>query len=679
MQGVWNVKRDKSIEMWTDRIYCLLFGTCLVYEYISLSTLSDLFPEEFYATFTAVLFEFERLTAIFCIAMICLNAGREKNEIRKVLPSLILFVLILIYLVNNNEDLGLVVLLLLIAASYGRSLKRIYRTFLMTGAVMLTVLFVLSMTGFISNLGGNSFGTSYRTDYAAYLLALMMVLALYYEDSPMPKVLQLVYPLMIWYMIRILATKTAAVCMIALYLGVFWKEYRRRGVQSRRDWVRVLFAVLYLPPAALDRLHGCLVKHRFGRKLHNGLKSLGLWFFTYSFLIYAVVMIAFTSMYYCIPANVLNRLYQTKLATFVVRFLYGNVAFQSYPLTLFGNDIPQRGVGWYQGTYIHFYYILDSSYVRLLMLYGIYVMLLVLGVATAVQIKLKKQRRCLSLFVLSVMALDCTMEQHITQLIYAVPFLMLFAKWDLPDHETGSVQLSGRQTADRIWRCIFILGMIVFLLPAEVGVFNRTFIVGETVSAACYLLCRLPKRIFTKRWVQLVTAILELFLLITGLYSAWHVTKAQSQEPIYDATLVIPGSQLEEDKDPDLLRARIKTGKEYLTRYEDIDCIVSGPEAEVMKRMLQASGIEEDRIYVDPDSLTMEQTLSASDRIIEENELSQRKVLSVLDLQQARMQLIAQNQSDNIRFVTVDCPHLQHFAVLLTEQARYLKLKILQQ
>ena len=167
-----------------------------------------------------------------------------------------------------------------------------------------------------------------------------------------------------------------------------------------------------------------------------------------------------------------------------------------------------------------------------------------------------------------------------------------------------------------------------------------------------------------------------LAIFATALYSCWHVTTASSSVPVYDATLVIPGSQLEGENNTALLTARVKAGEEYLAEYRDINCVVSGPEAKQMKQILLDDGIEEDRIYLDSASTSIAEMLSESDIIIEENDLSPRKVLSVLDLQQARMGLIAEAQYDNIRMISAHCPRLQYFAVLLTEQVRYIWEKL---
>lgn len=667
---------EERVNAWLDRIYCMVLGTCVVCDFITISTFSDLFPGNIYQIFIAVISNVEKTAAIFCVALILLQVWQNKNTIRKIIPSLILFIVIAIYLCNNNGDIYLLVLLLFAASSNGRSLRKIYRTYLGTASVTLTVFFVLSITGLIENLGGNSFGLSYRTDYAAYLLALMIVIALYYEDSEMPEPLQILYPLMTWYVNQIIAAKTATVCMLLLSFGVYWREYRRAGTSKKKGWKKFLFSFLYLPPAVLMRLHNRLVRNVPGNKLHKGLKAIFLWFFTYSFDLYAVIMIILTAIYYQIPADLMNKLYQSLIRTFVIRLLYGNVAFQLYPMTLFGNDIPQRGVGWHQGSYIHFYYVLDSSYIRLLMLYGIYVLMLVLGVATAVQMRLRKRQKYTSLYILSLMALDCTMEQHITQLIYAVPFLMLFANWDLPDHENSEWKIDFHKTGTAIWNYASLFGIIIFFLPLSEGIVNRAYLLGEGICTVSLLITPFSKRILQNRRATITAEIIGLCVLGTSLYSCLHVTTASSQEPVYDATLIIPGTQMEREKNTELLLARVQAGEQYMEEYKDINCIVSGPEAVKIKQIMLEDGIEEERIYLDSSSMNMAQTMSECDELIIENELSQRKVLSVLDLQQARMELEAEEQYDNIRMISAPCPRLQYFAVLLTEQVRFIWEKL---
>lgn len=116
-------------------------------------------------------------------------------------------------------------------------------------------------------------------------------------------------------------------------------------------------------------------------------------------------------------------LWQKMNAFLTERLFYGHRGFEEFGVTLFGQKLPIRGMG---GTteLIKDYFFLDSSYVKILLEYGIvlFVMVLVMFLFDAYKLRQKKQYYMLT--ALALMLLQCTMEHHMIEIAYN-PFLFL--------------------------------------------------------------------------------------------------------------------------------------------------------------------------------------------------------------------------------------------------------------
>ncbi len=77
------------------------------------------------------------------------------------------------------------------------------------------------------------------------------------------------------------------------------------------------------------------------------------------------------------------------------------------------------------------YEFLDSSYARLLLMYGIVAFALIISVFTVIQWRLMKKRQIFRMYLLAVLALHFVMEHHILEPAYNIFLLLCFAK--LPD------------------------------------------------------------------------------------------------------------------------------------------------------------------------------------------------------------------------------------------------------
>ncbi|MFC6294112.1 hypothetical protein ACFQH1_02640 [Lactiplantibacillus daoliensis] len=105
------------------------------------------------------------------------------------------------------------------------------------------------------------------------------------------------------------------------------------------------------------------------------------------------------------------------------RLSLGHVGFDAYGIKLFGQNIVQHGWGGITGTisgYIYFF--LDSSYMQLLLMYGLLPMLIFILAYTYVSFRSMERGMLVVTFILSIIALSGILDHHIIDLAFN-PFL----------------------------------------------------------------------------------------------------------------------------------------------------------------------------------------------------------------------------------------------------------------
>ena len=87
------------------------------------------------------------------------------------------------------------------------------------------------------------------------------------------------------------------------------------------------------------------------------------------------------------------------------------------------------------------YEFLDSSYARILLMYGWVAFVLILGLILWLQFRLYKKKKTFQMFVLAVLSLQFMMEHHILEPAYNIFLLLPFACLD-DSEEKSSVMAS---------------------------------------------------------------------------------------------------------------------------------------------------------------------------------------------------------------------------------------------
>ena len=116
--------------------------------------------------------------------------------------------------------------------------------------------------------------------------------------------------------------------------------------------------------------------------------------------------------------RLLNRILNTRLS-------HGHEGFERYSIPLLGQEVVMNG----NGGALHLkdgveYFFLDSSYINILLQYGILVLAMLTVLSVWIMFRLMKAQMPGRMFILMVVFLCCVMEQHLMEIAYHPFWLM---------------------------------------------------------------------------------------------------------------------------------------------------------------------------------------------------------------------------------------------------------------
>lgn len=153
-----------------------------------------------------------------------------------------------------------------------------------------------------------------------------------------------------------------------------------------------------------------------------------------------------------------------------------------------------------------------------------------------------------------------------------------------------------------------------------------------------------------------------------------------------DPVFIIYGAGVNDDRPGATLQKRLDKAYEYMIDLPESLCIVTGgrgadeimPEAEIMKKYLMERGIDESRIYVEDKARNTTENIRYSYEIIEKEELSDRRCVSVSNaFHIPRISLILSRLDKEGEFVLGEDPNsFSMLSVMVREYMSYVKLLI---
>ena len=288
----------------------------------------------------------------------------------------------------------------LIVASRNRDVKPLFLLSVIIGSAFLLSAYYASMNGYIpylvynrGNFGilSHAFGMYYRTHLAAHVFFIIMCYAIIrYEKLHLWEYLMLVFDG--WLVWRYTAARTASICIFGFLaaLGVSLIIYHIRGKWfSFPKWtaaVHICCAVLFFSAVAWWAAIG-------------GGTGFG-----------------------------------EDTETLTARLGYSVKALQDYPMNLFGHVVEERGAGGIVDNSIP-YFVIDSTYMRLLTIGGILLLIVYLYLMTRASVKAAQCHVVLSI-ALAFVALHSIVEGFGFRLAYNVLIIYSFAHWDESWHRS---------------------------------------------------------------------------------------------------------------------------------------------------------------------------------------------------------------------------------------------------
>lgn len=307
-----------------------------------------------------------------------------------VIISMFIGVVLIISYISGYKDL--LYLSFMIIGAKNVSFKKIIKIYLIIVSSITIIAMIAAHLNIIENIvyyrNGKprySFGSIYCTDFASHIF--YMILAYCYIKG---------YKL------------TYLNILIFFLLGLFTNHY----CGARLDSICIFLLCIFLT----------YLKQRNRKDIKNKANRLIGFILMFSVPISAIIAIYFTDIYN--PNN--NLLYKIN-ALLTDRLKYGKLGIDIYGFSLFGKQIMMHGNG---GTTkdISNYFFIDSSYVSIVLRYGVIMLLIFCIYFVLLNRKLLKNNNVLIPIIIAFVAINSIVAHHFTDLAYNVFILCFFSK-----------------------------------------------------------------------------------------------------------------------------------------------------------------------------------------------------------------------------------------------------------
>lgn len=208
---------------------------------------------------------------------------------------------------------------------------------------------------------------------------------------------------------------------------------------------------------------------------------------------------------------------------------------------------------------------------------------------------------------------------------------------------------------------IFFLLFLLFAAPLTVGIINIGNGAGMAVSlilTTMVLFWGRTKSFAEKCWDRPLG---KLFLILTGIIAAlciifaavisiFMVRAANDPPKDENTTVVVLGCKVRNGAPSLMLKRRLDAAYDYLSAHDSVKVVVSGgkgddeviSEAQCMMDYLEGRGIALERIFMEDRSVSTEENLRFSKKIIKENHLPEKITLITDNYHQLRAGMIAE-------------------------------------
>jgi hypothetical protein len=371
-------KHKKKKELFIA-FYLIIYSLFLIKTFLDTTMFKISWPD-------ITLFILFELAIIFIGTKVLLIDKHSKNEM---LFSIFLAVCFLGTYINTGY-ISLIAVLILILGAKDAPSRKLIQLYCVIAGIILVITILSSQVGLVENLvyGSRiSFGFNYPTDFTAHIFYLVMGYCYLRKEKLTYPELAGILGLGIFSYVFCVA-RTNAICLL-LTSAVFLYLKIRNHVSDKKG----------SPYVMNPKISRILV---------------------FSMPICAFLFIGLTFLYHYLPNNSILMTINSIVST---RLHLGSTGLELYGIHLFGSAFQMVGFGG-STTPPEDYFFLDSSYVLLLIRYGIMVFLAVVTIFVASALRAEKQKDNYLLWILMLIAIQCMIEHHLLEIAYN-PFLFL--------------------------------------------------------------------------------------------------------------------------------------------------------------------------------------------------------------------------------------------------------------
>ena len=361
-------------------LYISTFVTLLIVSILMNSAIASGIPNSVYA-----------VIKYGCVLIVlCKIAFFTKYSPRELLIIILVMAIVSLSALKSQTNTLLFVTVFIVGAK-DVSFEKIVKAFFYTSFVLIVGMFLLSILGVIPNniyyreaIPRYSFGSNYPTDFGAHIFYLVAAFSY-------------------------LKRKSYGYGDGLISIGMAFFIWKFCDARLDAGLILVLCVGLLI-----------LAKHRFNFK----------YFFDSCviFLPLTYILSSFSIIFLTIRYNDSSKVY-TKLNYWLSeRLSIGHLGIDTYGIKIFGQYIEQHGWGGMTDAVSGYtYFFLDSSYIQLLLVYGLAAIVVFIGCFTYVGFKRLNEQRLVLVLILSVIAVSGIVDQHIFEIAFN-PFIYVF--WD---------------------------------------------------------------------------------------------------------------------------------------------------------------------------------------------------------------------------------------------------------
>lgn len=336
------------------------------------------------------------------LIIVMLKIMLEKYSKKKIIVLLIIIAWIFLAIIKNSY-LGLLYLTIFVIGAKNCSIYKITKIYFIISISIMTITIISSQIGIIENLiyyrgeiKRQSFGIVYPTDFAAHVF--YIILAYIYLRKGNMRFFEYI---------------------VLIFIAYFIYKY----CDARLDTISIIIMLIF-----------CFIYQKFGDKIGKNL--IFKVFLISSFAIFSGMIIFLTINY-----NQSEKIYYNINYTLSNRLLLGNNIIKENGISLFGKRIQMNGWG---GTTIHkenyVYNYIDSSYIQILVLYGIIIYCIFLLAHTYFEYRAIKNNNLLLAIILMVIAINSIVAQHYIEIAYNFFIIMYIADIQVDERKVKKIE-----------------------------------------------------------------------------------------------------------------------------------------------------------------------------------------------------------------------------------------------